>query len=310
MAISEQLLLKKLSGQVGRQVVFKQYGGKTIVSKYPDMSNRTLSQKQLQNNAIMEQAIYEAKRIMADEEMRHSAQVRLNVTSNNGTLYLDNRIGNINIQSGPSTSAIEFRVHNFPAMRMHGGKVSIGVDNPRWTFDVEGAIGGKQVLWLRSNTINSTEIVLEKPNTSYYNIAVNDQAFAIYNSSTQASFFRADAADNVGIGTSPVAGYKLAVGGTLLSEKIKVKQQPWPDYVFEPAYKLPSLTELEAYVKKHKHLPGVPSAKEVEENGLDLGNTQAALLEKIEELTLIIIEQNKKLEAQEKRLQAVEKKLP
>ncbi|RPE12793.1 hypothetical protein EGT74_04410 [Chitinophaga lutea] len=74
--------MKKLSGHVGREVVFKQYGDKTVVSKYPDMSNRTLSPKQVRNNEIMEEANYEAKRIMADEELRHAAQVRLNVTSN------------------------------------------------------------------------------------------------------------------------------------------------------------------------------------------------------------------------------------
>ncbi|WP_343700227.1 hypothetical protein [Chitinophaga sp.] len=82
MAISEHLLLKKMSGHVGRQIVFKQYGNKTIMAKYPDMSNRTLSPKQLRVNEIMEEANFEAKRIMADEELRNEAQVRLNVTRN------------------------------------------------------------------------------------------------------------------------------------------------------------------------------------------------------------------------------------
>ncbi|RPE13899.1 hypothetical protein EGT74_10420 [Chitinophaga lutea] len=57
-------------------------GDKTVVGKYQDMSNRTLSPKQVRNNEIMEEANNEAKRIMADEELRHAAQVRLNVTSN------------------------------------------------------------------------------------------------------------------------------------------------------------------------------------------------------------------------------------
>ncbi|AWO01775.1 hypothetical protein DLD77_08740 [Chitinophaga alhagiae] len=82
MAISEHLLLKKMSGHVGRQIVFKQYGNKTIVAKYPDMSNRTLSPRQLRVNEIMEEANAEAKRIMADEELSREAQVRLNVTRN------------------------------------------------------------------------------------------------------------------------------------------------------------------------------------------------------------------------------------
>ncbi len=82
MAISNSLLLKKLSGHIGRQLVVKQYGDKTIISQYPDMSRRKLSVKQKKVNKIMEQAKDEAKRIMADENLRNAAQVRLNVTSN------------------------------------------------------------------------------------------------------------------------------------------------------------------------------------------------------------------------------------
>ncbi len=82
MAISENFLFKKLSGHVGKQIVFKQYGDKTVVSKYPDMSKRKLSPKQLRVNEIMEEANDDAKRILADEELRNAAQVRLNVTRN------------------------------------------------------------------------------------------------------------------------------------------------------------------------------------------------------------------------------------
>lgn len=82
MAISENFFLRKLSGHVGRELVFKQYGDKTVVSKYPDMSKRKLSVKQKRVNEIMENANYEAKRIIADEELRNEAQVRLNVTRN------------------------------------------------------------------------------------------------------------------------------------------------------------------------------------------------------------------------------------
>jgi hypothetical protein len=68
-----------------------------------------------------------------------------------------------------------------------------------------------------------------------------------------------------------------------------------PDYVFEPDYDLPALDEIEAYVKEHKHLPEIPSAKEIEKEGLDLAEMNLLLLKKVEELTLIIIEQNKRI---------------
>lgn len=82
MAISENILLKKLSGHIGRQFVVKQYGDKTVICKYPDMSKRKLSPKQLRINGIMEQANIYAKTIMADEDGKNAAQVRLNVTRN------------------------------------------------------------------------------------------------------------------------------------------------------------------------------------------------------------------------------------
>ena len=82
MAISESLMLKNLSGHIGKQIVFKQYGDKTVVSKYPDMSKRKLSAKQLQVNETLAEANYEARTIMADENLRSEAQVRLNVTRN------------------------------------------------------------------------------------------------------------------------------------------------------------------------------------------------------------------------------------
>jgi hypothetical protein len=81
MATNKSIFLK-LSGQLNKELVFKQYGDKTVVTKYPDMSKRTLSAKQIQMQERMEEANYSAKSIMADDEQRQAAQVRLNVTRN------------------------------------------------------------------------------------------------------------------------------------------------------------------------------------------------------------------------------------
>lgn len=114
---------------------------------------------------------------------------------------------------------------------------------------------------------------------------------------------------NLGIGVTDTKGYLLAVGGKMIAEKVVVKNQVnWPDYVFDHGYSLPRLDTLETFINTHKHLPGVTSAKEVRENGLDVEQGQAQLLKKIEELTLYIIAQNKKLEAQEERLKKLEEK--
>jgi hypothetical protein len=101
-------------------------------------------------------------------------------------------------------------------------------------------------------------------------------------------------AGNVGIGTlAPQA--KLAVNGDIFSKKLKVFQTGWSDYVFNANYRLRPLSEVEQYIKQNHHLPEVVSAEEVEKNGLDVGDNQATLLKKIEELTLYVIEQDKQI---------------
>jgi hypothetical protein len=118
-------------------------------------------------------------------------------------------------------------------------------------------------------------------------------------------------AGNVGIGitnTTTDPDYKLFVDKGIKTKKVKVTQTAWPDYVFHQQYKLPSLTEVEKYIKANNHLPEVPSAKEIETDGLNLGDNQATLLKKIEELTLYIIDLNKKSEEQNKKITELEKK--
>jgi hypothetical protein len=82
MATTNNILLNKVSGQLGKEVVFKQYGDKTVLSKYPDMTRRKLTPKQKRINTIMADANEVAREILADEEQRDAAQVRLNVTRN------------------------------------------------------------------------------------------------------------------------------------------------------------------------------------------------------------------------------------
>jgi len=107
---------------------------------------------------------------------------------------------------------------------------------------------------------------------------------------------------NVGIGTlTPQSA--LAVNGTITAKEVVVTLTGWADHVFNDDYKLMSLNELEKSIKTDKHLPGIPSADEVKKNGVSIGDMQAKLLQKVEELTLHVIEQNRKLENQNKKLE-------
>jgi len=108
---------------------------------------------------------------------------------------------------------------------------------------------------------------------------------------------------NIGIGTNNTdMGYKLAVNGNVAAQRITVTPGGWPDYVFDKNHRLPTLAEVERFIQQHKHLPEVPSAATVEKSGVDLGDNQATLLKKIEELTLYIIDQNKRIEKLETAL--------
>lgn len=111
------------------------------------------------------------------------------------------------------------------------------------------------------------------------------------------------------IGTANPGTMKLAVEGNIGARKIIVTQtNPFPDYVFKPKYKLRTLKELEVYIKEYNHLPDVPSAKEVKKQGLDLGDTQAALLRKIEELTLYVLQQNREMKTVKKEIATLKSK--
>ncbi|TGV02557.1 hypothetical protein [Flavivirga rizhaonensis] len=113
---------------------------------------------------------------------------------------------------------------------------------------------------------------------------------------------------NIGIGTTTYIDvsdgnkeYKLSVNGHVRAESVKVYTN-WADFVFESNYELPTLEEVENYINENGHLKDVPSAKDVEENGIELGQMNKLLLQKIEELTLYTIELKKEVELLKKNL--------
>ncbi|KAB2913814.1 MAG: hypothetical protein F9K23_16355 [Bacteroidetes bacterium] len=104
---------------------------------------------------------------------------------------------------------------------------------------------------------------------------------------------------NIGIGTDNTFGYKLAVNGSIIAKneiRATLTSVIWPDYVFAPTYKLKPLSVLEAEIDSLGHLPEIPSASEVETDGLSLTGISTTLVKKVEELTLYIIEQQKQIE--------------
>ena len=102
------------------------------------------------------------------------------------------------------------------------------------------------------------------------------------------------------MGIKDTKGFKLGVNGKIAATEVKVATYSnWADFVFKEDYHLPTLTDVENHIKEKGHLKDIPSAKEVEQNGFFLGQMDAKLLQKIEELTLYTIAQEKKIKALE-----------
>ncbi len=112
---------------------------------------------------------------------------------------------------------------------------------------------------------------------------------------------------NMGINTSTTGSHRLAVGGSIGAREVIVEGSGWSDFVFEESYQLPSLNEVESYIEENGHLKDVPSAETIEKEGIPLGEMDSKLLQKIEELTLYVIELNKRGEAQQEELNALKK---
>ncbi|MCW3109998.1 MAG: hypothetical protein JWQ09_4504 [Segetibacter sp.] len=169
------------------------------------------------------------------------------------------------------------------------GNVGIGTAVPAYKLEVNGQIKGTDIITNAGNVFYSLgEAYLRAGTNAGIHLQVNNINTDIVSISSTG---------NVGIGTTNTGTMKLAVAGNIGARKIIVTQaSPFPDYVFKKEYKLRTLADLEIYIKKYSHLPEVPSAKEIEKGGLDVGSTQVVLLKKIEELTLYVIEQGKKNE--------------
>lgn len=187
------------------------------------------------------------------------------------------------------------------------GNVGIGTTNPSDKLTVAGS----------ARILNGANVYLQAPTGStndpgdfvftnssgtelsrFYYLTGSGFVFSI--GSTPTTKLLLNDNGELGINTSNTQGYKLAVNGSAIFTKAVVKPNAnWPDYVFEPKYKLPSLQSLEAFTKVNKHLPDMPTADEINKNGIDLGQNQTLLLKKVEELTLYLIDQNKKQETQQ-----------
>ncbi|WP_029272453.1 hypothetical protein [Flavobacterium sp. KJJ] len=157
-------------------------------------------------------------------------------------------------------------------------------DRYRWRFKTMDRGNAIDLDFTVSNHIDNQEqvLILSASNSGR-------PEFQLYNNAIVAND------GNVGIGTA-TPDSKLAVNGTIHSKEVKVDMIGWPDYVFKKEYTLPTLEEVEKHITEKGHLENIPSQEEVLKNGINLGEMNAKLLQKIEELTLYTIQQQKNTE--------------
>lgn len=249
----------------------------------------------------------------------------------NGTVFanFNEELKNTNVLSAgtvvdPLNDSKTFNFYDFPSSPTRpNSSVWFGVQNrndmARFTFSAtQGAEGHltvydkNQAEVFRVLDYGNENVILQmpKPDTRFI---IGD--YSSYTPSLTHKFYVKEGSaliegniftdSNVGIGTSNFVDgtdtYRLSVNGAVRASRVKV-YTTWADYVFEKDYDLPTLEEVERYIIEKGHLQDIPSAKEVEKNGIELGEMNKLLLQKIEELTLYIIEMNKELQTVKKQI--------
>jgi hypothetical protein len=252
------------------------------------------------------------------------------IRPNNGNLYLDAKKSTTEI---PGNLILQ-RTSYVGLPISYAGDVLIGTSGPPLAkLHVEGFEGNTVALFRRYDTSPGISIVSDWPGiygNCYFNGGPKTMTASGYSavinfnqddgsidflthstpntaanaSITMAESMRIGSDGRVAIGTSyPATGYKLSVAGKVICEEVNVKYQAyWPDYVFNKDYKLSPLSDVENYIVKNNHLPNMPDAAEIQKNGIPIGEMQKKMMEKIEELTLYIIAQDKKINALESKL--------
>ena len=198
-------------------------------------------------------------------------------------------------------------------LKTSNGRIGIGTDSPAYKLDVNGSLRSNGfhtasgVLYIRpqNSTNEGGHLQWQRANSGQgnWNMDHYNGNLRIYMSGGNTShYFHSNG--NVGLGTSS-PDYRLDVNGAIRAKEFFV-ETGWSDFVFEDDYQLPSLDEVEAHIADYGHLPGVPSAAEIQANGLEMGQAQTIMMQKIEELTLYVLEAKKENESLRARVLELE----
>ena len=201
--------------------------------------------------------------------------------------------------------------------------IGINTTNPAFNLDVNGSLHANQIvvidaagtnsqaLWIRGTSSGGdANLTLQAGNSqAYWITGANGMLRIGNNGGTEpgTGIINIDMYGNAGIGGNPSSNYKLNVVGNLRANQVVVNTTG-ADFVFDSTYRLPSLRQVENYIHANHHLPDIAPAAQMQKEGVDLGDNQTLLLKKVEELTLYIIQQDKKMAEMQAQLDALKKR--
>lgn len=278
---TSQLYVEGASGYDGSLVHFHQFSqggaGKTLHVTNSPGNVKALAQ--FENSGVGPTAVFMGGYVgIGIDDPDYPLEIYGSVNIANGQLYQNNQL----MKSGMWDDYGDDIYFN-------NGNVGIGITNPKGKLDIKSPWGDWATFTNTNNDFwrihnNQAEDVLS---FGYEENATGDQKLILsMNNDGQ-----------VGIGTSihEDTESKLTVKGKIHAQEVKINVDAGADFVFEDGFMLPQLSEVESYILANKHLPEIPSAKEMNENGVEIGDLQIKLLQKVEELTLYIIELEKEL---------------
>jgi hypothetical protein len=207
----------------------------------------------------------------------------------------------LNAHAGGGTWAdLHFQTNGTTKMFLESaGKLGVGTISPLAKLHIEGGVDASNTThgYFMAGPVTSTNIIIDNNEIMARNNGASSFLYLNNNGGTV----------HLGPG-SPAIGYQLSVSGKIMAEELRIDNYAdWPDYVFEEGYSLPTLDQLKIAIQENGHLPGIPTAEDVSEEGFLVGEMQGKMLEKIEELTLYILqlhEENKALKKDIKELKS------
>jgi len=292
MKLNNWLFLVLISlGIVGAKAQTSYQPSQGILSDYPIGSYGFITAKN--NNHFTQNAYFDGswKSYGSSVSLGGAAAIQTNAIGGEAlVVWVDNSIAGPNELLSPKTL---LQLSNTGNLRINGGDVKMQIDG-----SYAGAISLKHT-GFGSNPTFEWQSLEGRIRLNYTDDTI-----------VRSDIFNVTSTGDVGIGTNPNTDDKLAVNGRIASKEIKVEIAPGtgPDYVFEEGYDLRSLEEVQSEIQEIGHLPEVPSAKEMESDGVDLGEMNMLLLKKIEELTLYLLEQNNKIKKLNAKVQSLEER--